>query len=195
MNFSYSSFYKTLLKSSLDLEARSQIASLVAGIVCSNNPQKWQQISSLRDKYSSPLSQLSRLGYLPVSIPYSSALVNELVSLPSRGFAQPASGGRTETEYLKNVSTLPSVKKLIADSNCIRWSHFTLVLQHLFILQKLGGNIQWVKTILLLMPNYGIAIEMIFHSLNYLCIVPMSMKHQDHTFSGNTYSQLFVKTL
>ena len=65
---------------------------------------------------------MTRLGYLPISVPYASALVNELVSLPSSGIAQPASGGRTETQYLKNVSSLPSVKKLIADS-----SLFTLV--------------------------------------------------------------------
>lgn len=117
MNFSYSSFYKSLLKSSLDLEARSHIASLVAGQVCSNDLNMWTQICSLRENYSSPLSQLSRLGFLPISVSYAAGLVNELVSLPSRGYAQPASGGRTETEYLENVSSLPSVKKLIADKN------------------------------------------------------------------------------
>ena len=100
----------------MSLEERSRHGDLVSGLVAKSQPDIWNSVNSQSNTLSPHLNFLRHHGYLPLNIPYSKKLINEVASLPSVGVSNTANSNSAETEYLHNVSDLPSVKRLYSDT-------------------------------------------------------------------------------
>ena len=108
-------FYRTLIKSPLSLHQRNSIGELLSKYSRNSNPQTWSRLLSNAEKFQSVLSILRQLGYMSVDLPYATELALQLRQLPCKGRGTIGSGGRTETDNLENVSSLPLVQKLSQD--------------------------------------------------------------------------------
>ena len=108
-------FYRFLLKTDMSLHERSRHGHLVSQLKAKSQPAVWNSVNSDRDTLSPHLKFLRHNGYLPLNISSSSDLINEVSSLPSQGFGSSTDGTHFETEYLHNVSSLPSVRRLYND--------------------------------------------------------------------------------
>ncbi|WP_156918794.1 hypothetical protein [Synechococcus sp. CC9616] len=109
-------FYRLLLKSDLTLEERYRIGNLVSQISAKNQLDRWKTITKARVEFSSQLNSLVYNGFLRLNIPFSSLIIDEISSLPCQGHGKYSDGNRVETEYLHNVSSLSSVRRLCSDS-------------------------------------------------------------------------------
>ena len=111
----YRNFYRRLLKSNMTLEERARCGKHVSSLLVNSKPGLWDSFKLQQGRFTSHLQLLSHYGFLPLKIKYASSIVEEVSSLPSSGIVNSSDGNRTETEYLQNVSALPSVKRLIHD--------------------------------------------------------------------------------
>ena len=135
------SFYKCLVKTPLSLQQRSYFADSVATHSRRHNSSAWQQILSKAPKLSSSLKHLDEKGYLRLSTPIYSSLIDELISVSPKKFLDPNYVHSSESYHLPNVDKLPSVLELLNNtalhalvslylnapariSDCIAWWHF-----------------------------------------------------------------------
>lgn len=109
-------FYRHLLKSDMPLEERRRLGDLCSQLSARSQSERWNSISNQRSIFASHLDSLSRNGFLSLNLPFYDDLVDQISNLPSQGFGTPAVGNRVETEYLKDVSSLPAVQRLSSDS-------------------------------------------------------------------------------
>ena len=135
------SFYRCLVKTPLSLQQRSYFADSVATHSRRHNSSAWQQILSNAPKLSSSLKHLDEKGYLRLSTPIYSSLIDDLISLSPKKFLDPNYVHSSESYHLANVDKLPSVLELLNNtalhslvslylnapariSDCIAWWHF-----------------------------------------------------------------------
>lgn len=100
----------------MSLEERSRHGDLVSQVLARSQPDIWNTVNGQRNILSPHLNVLRHHGFLPLNIPFFSSLVNEISSLPFVGVGNSSDGNHIETEYLHNVSALPSVQRLYNDS-------------------------------------------------------------------------------
>jgi len=110
-------FYLDLIKTPMTLRMRNFLGELLAASVCRNNHDIWQKLNADSDKFSNPLTKLRTLGYLPLNLSNATDIISQLRAVPHEGKGRPGPGFRTETEPLKDVHLLPSIKRLINDKS------------------------------------------------------------------------------
>lgn len=97
----------------MSLKDRYRYGELISQLLSSSKPDLWTNVNAHQKSLTTHLNSLSHNGFLPLNIPFSSSIVNEVSSLPSVGPGNLLGGNHRETEYLHNVAALPSVQRLI----------------------------------------------------------------------------------
>ena len=109
----FSNLYSSLIKANITLECRNQIAAHTAKKIRELQREKWETIVSRSKQLQLPLNHLRSKGWIEIQLPEANKLALELRSLPTKGKGEIDSGNRSETEYLKDVTSLPEVKKIL----------------------------------------------------------------------------------
>lgn len=103
------------MKSNITLEQRYQFTELIALIARQHYSDRWQIIEKRSQKFSPAVDYLRENGFLAIQIPFASQIVDEIMIL-SKSQIQPEnvpSSKRNEIYHLKDVRSLPSIKKLL----------------------------------------------------------------------------------
>ena len=103
------------MKSNITLEQRYQFTELIASIARQHSSERWQQIEKRSQQFSPAVNYLRENGFLAIQIPCVSQIVDEIMIL-SKSQIQPEnvpSSKKNEIYHLKDVDSLPSIKKLL----------------------------------------------------------------------------------
>ena len=107
--------YQALVKSNITLDQRYYFADLIASIGRQNSSDRWQQIEKRSQRFTPAVNYLRENGFLAVEIPFVSQIVEQILIL-SDSQIKPEnvpSSKRNEIYHLKEVESLPSIKKLL----------------------------------------------------------------------------------
>lgn len=111
----FKSSYQAFVKSNITLEQRYQFADLIASIARHHSSERWQQIEKNAQRFNSAIEYLNHNGFLVVKLPFVSQIVNEILAL-SKSQIQVENipiSTKNEIFHLKDVQSLPSIKKLL----------------------------------------------------------------------------------
>lgn len=108
-------FYRSLIKAPITLNTRNELGKWMASVKAKSEASRWHEIEASSAKFHDSLAFLRINGFLPLSWPYARELADSLQALPHTGQGVFAAGGRTETEALSGLDSLPLMHKLMSD--------------------------------------------------------------------------------